>query len=62
MAVKKYTREIKVGLLTVLAVFLLYFGFNFLKGVNIFSPTHTYCVVYSDVNGLTEQAPVYIRG
>lgn len=62
MAVKKYTREIKVGLLTVLAVFLLYFGFNFLKGVNIFSPTHTYCAVYSNVNGLTEQAPVYIRG
>lgn len=62
MAVKKYTREIKVGLLTVLAVFLLYFGFNFLKGVNIFSPTHTYCAVYSNVNGLTEQAPVYVRG
>lgn len=62
MKVKKYAREIKVGLLTVLAVFLLYFGFNFLKGVNIFSPTHTYCAVYSNVNGLTEQAPVYIRG
>lgn len=59
---KKYAREIKVGLLTVLAVFLLYFGFNFLKGVNIFSPTHTYCGIYTNVNGLTEQAPVYIRG
>lgn len=62
MAIKKYSREIKVGILTVLAVFILYFGFNFLKGVNIFSPTHTYYAVYSDVNGLTEQAPVYIRG
>ncbi len=62
MAIKKYSREIKVGLLTVLAVFILYFGFNFLKGVNIFSPTHTYYAIYSNVNGLTEQAPVYIRG
>ncbi len=62
MAVKKYAREIKVGLLTVLAVFILYFGFNFLKGVNIFSPTHTYYAVYDNVNGLTEQAPVYVRG
>ncbi|MCM1034606.1 MAG: MlaD family protein [Paludibacter sp.] len=59
---KKYAREIKVGLLAILAVFLLYFGFNFLKGVNIFSPTYTYCAIYSNVNGLTEQAPVYVRG
>lgn len=58
----KFSREIKVGLLAVLAIFLLYFGFNFLKGVNIFSPTHTYCGIYGNVNGLTEQAPVYVRG
>lgn len=58
----KYSREIKVGLLAVLALFLLYFGFNFLKGVNIFSPTHTYCGIYSNLKGLTEQAPVYVRG
>lgn len=57
-----YSREIKVGILAILAIFLLYFGFNFLKGVNIFSPTHTYYGVYSNINGLTEQAPVYVRG
>ncbi len=58
----KYSREIKVGILAISAIFILYFGFNFLKGVNIFSPIHTYIGTYSNINGLTAQAPVYIRG
>jgi phospholipid/cholesterol/gamma-HCH transport system substrate-binding protein len=43
-------------------LFLLFFGFNFLKGVNIFSPTNSYHGVFADLHGLEEQAPVYIRG
>lgn len=58
----KYTREIKVGLLTIVCLFLLYFGFNFLKGVNIFSPTNPYYGRFEHLHGLEEQAPVYIRG
>ncbi len=58
----KYKREIKVGIFAIVAIFVLYFGFNFLKGVNIFSPIHTYVGTYPTINGLTAQAPVYIRG
>ncbi|MBQ8100009.1 MAG: MCE family protein [Paludibacteraceae bacterium] len=58
----KHAREIKVGVLAVIALFLLYFGFNYLKGVNIFSSTTSYYGIYDRINGLTEQAPVYIRG
>lgn len=58
----KYAREIKVGLLATVCLFLLFFGFNFLKGVNIFSPTNSYHGVYTDLHGLEEQAAVYIRG
>lgn len=58
----KYSREIKVGLLATLCLFLLFFGFNFLKGVNIFSPTNSYHGIYSHLHGLEEQAAVYIRG
>ncbi|MBR1808257.1 MAG: MCE family protein [Paludibacteraceae bacterium] len=58
----KYSRELKVGILAVIAIFLLYFGFNFLKGVNIFSSTSTYYGSYSAINGLTEQSPVYVKG
>ena len=31
----KHAREIKVGILAVVCSGILYFGFNFLKGVNI---------------------------
>lgn len=58
----KHARELKIGVLAVICAGILYFGFNFLKGINIFSPTRCYMGMYERVNGLTEQAPVYIRG
>ena len=58
----KHIREIKVGVLAAVCLFLLIFGFNFLKGVNIFSPTNSYHAVYTNLHGLEEQAAVYIRG
>ncbi len=58
----KYAREMKVGALSLLCLFLLFFGFHYLKGVNIFSPVNGYHGKYMQMNGLKEQAPVYIRG
>lgn len=58
----KYSREIRVGVLAVICAGILYFGLNFLKGVNIFSPTDYYYGFFERSNGLTEQAPVYILG
>ena len=58
----KYAREIKVGALATICLFLLFFGFNYLKGVNIFSPTNSYHGVYTHLHGMEEQAAVYIRG
>ena len=58
----KYARELKVGVLAVVCIFLLFFGFNFLKGVNIFSSMYSFHGVYDNIHGLEEQAPVLIRG
>ncbi len=58
----KYSREIKVGVLAAVCLFLLFFGFNFLKGVNIFSPTNSYHGTFQNLHGLEEQAAVYILG
>lgn len=58
----KYKREIKVGILVLVCLFLMYFGFYFLKGVNIFTSVHSFHGSFEQVNGLEEQAPVYIRG
>lgn len=56
------SREIKVGALAVLCIFLLFFGINYLKGKNIFNPIHSYYGKFVNIQGLTEQAPVYVRG
>lgn len=58
----KYKREIKVAVLAIVSLFLLYFGFNFLKGVNVFHPVCAYHARYTNLSGLVEQAPVFIRG
>ncbi len=58
----KYAREIKVGILAAVCLFLLFFGFNFLKGKNIFSPTNSYHGTFYNLHNLEEQAAVYIRG
>jgi phospholipid/cholesterol/gamma-HCH transport system substrate-binding protein len=58
----KISRELKVGVLAVLCAVILYFGLNFLKGINIFSSTATYVGQYENISGLTEQAPVMIKG
>ena len=58
----KHIREIKVGILAAVCLFLLFFGLNFLKGVNIFSPTNSYHGVFYNLHGLEEQAAVYILG
>ena len=58
----KHTREIKIGILAAVCIFLLFFGLNFPKGVNIFSPTNSYHGTFVNLHNLEEQAAVYIRG
>lgn len=58
----KYAREIKVGALAAICLFLLFFGLNFLKGVNIFSPTNSFHGRFANLHNLEEQAAVYIQG
>lgn len=58
----KHVREIKVAVLAIGCIFLLYFGFNYLKGIDIFSPAYTYIGHFANIQGLTEQSPVYVRG
>ncbi len=57
-----FTREVRVGIMAVVAIFVLYFGLNFLKGVDIFSPINYYYATYENVGGLVPSSPVYIKG
>lgn len=63
MLLNKYlTREVKIGMLFVASAAILFFVFNFLKGVNIFNPTNYYHATYAEIDGLTESCPIFIRG
>jgi phospholipid/cholesterol/gamma-HCH transport system substrate-binding protein len=58
----KVTREVKVGLLALVAGAVLYIGFNFLKGVEFFSPVKRYYIIYSNIDGLSSSNPVIMNG
>lgn len=56
------SKEFKIGIITIIAGALLYYGFNFLRGSDLFSPTNRYYVVYPNVAGLTVSNPVLYNG
>jgi phospholipid/cholesterol/gamma-HCH transport system substrate-binding protein len=58
----KLSKEFKVGLFMVISIALLYFGFNFLKGIDFFSTSKKYYVIYKNVDKLTESNLVYLNG
>jgi len=55
-------KEFKVGLFVAASIVLLYFGFNFLKGIDFFSTTNRYYAVYDNVDQLAVSNPVLING
>lgn len=58
----RFTKEIKIALVSILGIGVLYFGMQFLKGLSIFSSDNSYYVAFSDATGLSESSPVYANG
>lgn len=59
---KQYSRTLKIGFLTILALAFLIFGIKFLKGINLFSSENAYYAYFKNVTGVTVSTPVYIEG
>ncbi|MDR0833073.1 MAG: MlaD family protein [Candidatus Symbiothrix sp.] len=59
---KGIRKEFVIGLITLVSLFVLYFGIKYLKGINIFKPTNHYYVAMSNVAELQPSSPVYIDG
>lgn len=55
-------KEFKVGLFVAITLVLLYFGFNFLKGIDFFTTTDKYYVIYDNIDELAVSNPVLING
>ena len=56
------SNELKVGFLALLAFLILYFGFKFLKGNDVFSSARIYYVEYENVDGLMVSNQVMVNG
>lgn len=58
----KISREVKTGILVLLGIILLYYGFNYLKGRDLFNSSLTFYTEYENVEGLVPSTPVTING
>ena len=59
---KALTKEVKIALVTFVGVVILFFGMNFLKGLNLFSSTDDYFIEFKDISGLSSSSPIYADG
>ncbi|MEP2935392.1 MAG: MlaD family protein [Gilvibacter sp.] len=58
----KLSREVRTGILAIAAIVLFIFGYNYLKGSDLFNPGRTFYAKYEHVGGLAPSAPVSING
>lgn len=58
----KLTKEVKIALVAIVGILVMYFGINFLKGMNLFSTNNTYFITFDDIQGLGASTPIYADG
>ena len=59
----KLTRELKTGVVAIVAIAMLIWGYNFLKGQNILvQGSEVYYVMFDNVEGLDESSDVTVNG
>jgi len=58
----KFSKEIKTGFMAVIAVVVLYFGMQYLKGINILDNSRTFYAEYDDIGGMHVGSSVLLNG
>lgn len=59
---KAWSRNVKIGIAFLVSLVMIYFGVNFLKGVNIFQKQNTYISVFDNVSNLNVSSPILVNG
>lgn len=59
---KFFNKNVKIALTVLLGLALLYWGINYLKGINLLTPTNYYYTEVESIDGLLEAAPVTVNG
>ncbi len=57
-----FSKNVIIGLTVIVSLALLYWGIEFLKGVNLFKPSNYYTARFEKVDGLSVASPVVING
>jgi phospholipid/cholesterol/gamma-HCH transport system substrate-binding protein len=58
----KISKEAKIGIIAAIAIGFFIYGFNFLKGKDLFSHQRKLYAVYQDIDGLVEANPLMVNG
>ena len=59
---KFFSKEVKIALVAICGLVILFFGMNFLKGLNLFSSANKYYISFKDISGLSSSSPIYADG
>ncbi len=59
---KYLTKEVKIWIAGIIALCVLIYGINYLKGIHLFKPTSYFYVKFQNINGLTVSSPVFADG
>ena len=59
---KTWSKNVKIGIAFLVSLVMIYFGINFLKGVNVFKNQNAYISVFENVNNLNVSSPVLVNG
>ena len=59
---KFFTKEVLIAVTVIISLCVLYFGIEYLKGINRFRPANFYYAKFEKVNGLAVAAPITING
>ena len=58
----KISKEFKIGIIVTFAIGAFIWGFNFLKGTDIFSHKYELYAIYPKIEGLLEANPLQVNG
>lgn len=58
----KINKETQIGIIFIVAAGLLYWGYNFLKGKDVFIKERIFYAEYDQVSGLVKSDPIFING
>src|SRR5574344_429577 len=62
MIAKYITKEVKIGIASIIALGVVVYGSNYLKGIRMFKPSSYFYFKYEDVNALAKSSPVFADG